>query len=226
MPKKAVVLLSAGLDSTYNLFKAHSQFTVPLVLTFNYGQKAARREIERARKITSKLKLPHRVLELKWFAQFTATSLIGKRRVPQGRTVKIDNYRQSQKTAKSVWVPNRNGIFLNIAAGFAEGLGADFVIPGFNIEEAETFPDNSSAFLKTLDESWRFSTASKLKTHCFSSELTKTQIVEKGKKIKLPFHLLWPCYLNGDSWCGECESCLRFERALKANDLSFDDLKG
>lgn len=222
----AVVLLSAGLDSSYNLFKAREVFDVRLALTFNYGQKAAAREISSARELAREAGVPHEVVELPWFAKFTRTSLVAPSSTPpSGRAVSIDDRDRSLETAKQVWVPNRNGILLNIAAGFAEGLGAEFIIPGFNAEEASTFPDNSREFLHALDASWSFSTATHVRTHCFSTDLSKSQIVAEGKKLGLPFAKLWPCYLSGETWCGECESCQRFKRALNANGLDFKDLR-
>jgi len=223
--QSAVVLLSAGLDSTYNLIKALEKFSVRLALTFDYGQKAALREVERAAALAKHFGVQHEVVKLPWFAQFTKTSLIGKQDVMSGADIQIDNLKQSQASAKNVWVPNRNGILLNVAAGFAEGLEADFVIPGFNIEEAATFPDNTDAFLKALDKSWSFSTSTHVKTFCFSTELDKTQIVAEGKKAGLPFAMVWPCYLSGKTWCGTCESCQRFKRAVEANGFSFAQLK-
>jgi 7-cyano-7-deazaguanine synthase len=222
--KRAVVLLSAGLDSTYNLLRARDEFSVLLVLTFNYGQRAAVREVGQAARIATLYGYRHQVVNLPWFSHFTKTALLSETPVPAGPSVEIDNLNRSFETAKNVWVPNRNGIFLNIAAGFAEGLAADFVIPGFNREEAQTFPDNSSEFLHSLDASWKYSTGGAVRTFCFSTELSKTEIVERAK-VDLPFTLMWPCYLGGATWCGECESCLRFKRALSENDLSFPELQ-
>lgn len=226
MPKpSAVILLSAGLDSAYNLFKAQATHDVRLALTFNYGQKAAAQEVACARALAAQNGIPHEVVDLPWFKNFTRTSLISSAAIPSGKDVSIDDHQQSLVTAKSVWVPNRNGILLNIAAGFAEGLGADFVIPGFNAEEASTFPDNSGEFLQSLDASWSFSTATHVRTLCFSTKLSKTEIVADGLRLGLPFGKLWPCYQNGDKWCGECESCQRFKRALKANGLAFEKVQ-
>jgi 7-cyano-7-deazaguanine synthase len=226
----AVVLLSSGLDSTFNLVEALATMDVRLVLTFDYGQRAALREVERSRLLvrhfqTKNADLKHEVIDLKWFTVFTQTSLLGKGEVPTGQAIGIDDLKKSLESAKSVWVPNRNGIFLNVAAGFAEGLKARFVIPGFNREEAQTFPDNTGEFLKTLDECWKYSTAYGVATHCFSTDLDKTQIVAKAKKAGAPFGLMWPCYFSFEEWCGECESCQRFKRALSANGLSFEELK-
>lgn len=221
----ALVLLSSGLDSSFNLAESIATFDVKLALTFNYNQKAASAEIRSARLLANHYKIPHKIIDLPWFSEFTTTSLIGAADVPQGKEVEIDSVEKSNRTAERVWVPNRNGIFLNIAAGFAEGLGARYVIPGFNREEAATFPDNSLAYLKILDQSWSFSTLGKAQTFCHSADLDKTQIVEAAKKLGLPFAMLWPCYLNENMWCGRCESCQRFKRALGANGLSFDSLR-
>lgn len=222
----AVVLLSAGLDSTYNLLRAHQEFKVSLVLTFDYGQKASLRELQRARHLAQSVNLRHEVVSLPWFKIFTQTSLLSDKAVPVGADIQIDDKETSERSAERVWVPNRNGIFLNIAAGFAEGLGAQFVVPGFNLEEAQTFPDNSAAYLASLDQSFKFSTSNHIRTKCYSIALDKTQIVAEGKRLGLPFHALWPCYLSGAEWCGQCESCQRYRRALSANGLSFDELKG
>ena len=227
MAKKlsSVVLLSAGLDSSFNLFQAARETDVRLALTFDYGQRAAARELEKAEVLARALGVRHQVVSLPWFQDFTQTALLGKMALPTGGDVQIDNLEKSQASAKAVWVPNRNGIFLNIAAGFAEGLQADLVIPGFNREEAVTFADNSAAFLREMDKSLSYSTATKVRVHCYSIDLDKTEIVSKAIPLGVPLKQLWPCYLAGDKWCGQCESCLRFKRALAANGLSFDLLK-
>lgn len=222
----AVVLLSAGLDSSFNLVKALEAFRVRLALTFQYGQKAAVREIDRAGRLAAHYKVPHRVVDLSWFAQFSKTALVGDAQVPQGHEVQIDDINRSMQTAERVWVPNRNGIFLNVAAGFAEGLGASVVIPGFNVEEASTFPDNSQEFLAAMDASLSYSTSGRVRTFCFSTQMVKTEIVREALAAGLDLSILWPCYLNGERWCGTCESCLRFERAVQANGLSFQELRG
>lgn len=223
--QSAVVLLSSGLDSSFNLYRAARDFDVRLALTFNYGQRAAARELAAASSLASSLGIPHMPMELSWFKAFTKTSLVRGTVIPSGDAVSIDDRDRSLETAKAVWVPNRNGIFLNIAAGFAEGLDCSLVIPGFNIEEASTFPDNSQAFLDSLDKSFSYSTGGRVKTFCFSTGMNKVEIVFEGLQLGLPFRKLWPCYLDGAQWCGTCESCLRFKRAVEANGLKFTELQ-
>jgi 7-cyano-7-deazaguanine synthase len=215
MKQKAVVLLSSGLDSTVNLFEAHQKDEVVLALTFDYGQKAAKKECEFSAKLAGSLKVPHKVVSLPWFKDFNRSSLlVDTEEVPTGSAVNIHSHSQSLETAKSVWVPNRNGIFLNIAAAYAEALKAPWIIPGFNAEEATTFPDNSAAFMESLTRSLAFSTANHVEVRCYTVTLGKTEIVKKGQTLNIPWHLLWPCYFSKEKWCGQCESCLRSKRAF------------
>lgn len=216
---KTVVILSGGLDSSVNLYLASQQTKVELALTFNYGQRAFEKEIQASQKLTQNLGIKHQVIDLQWMKLFGKSSLIDNSLAIPKSEVSIDDHNTSLQTAKSVWVPNRNGIFLNIGAGFAESLGAKYLIPGFNLEEATTFPDNSLDFMKALDHSFSFSTQNKVETFCFTVNLNKTEIVSLGMQLQLPFKELWPCYLTAEKWCGECESCKRFKRALIANKL-------
>lgn len=218
--KSAVVLLSGGLDSTVNFFAAlNDGLQVKLAVTFNYGQRAAEREIAAAAQICNHAKIPHQVIGLPWLKNITNTALVNlNENVPQGANVKIDDYEQSMSTAKSVWVPNRNGVFLNIAAALAEANGADYVIPGFNFEEAQTFPDNSHEYLEQTTKALSFSTANKVQAHCYTVKMNKTQIVQFAKTLDVPFKLIWSCYMDGQVPCGTCESCQRLGRALQQNE--------
>jgi 7-cyano-7-deazaguanine synthase len=218
--RKSLVLLSGGLDSTINLYEAKRVSDVVLALTFNYGQRAQTRELEHAGAIAKRVGVPHRVVELPWFKDFTNTSLVStSREVPVGQEISIDDLKTSQTSAKAVWVPNRNGILLNVAAGFAEGLGADWIVPGFNIEEAATFPDNSEDFLRSLTHSLSFSTANAVEVKCFTTQMNKSEIVRRGIELGVDFEMIWPCYFGGQTPCGTCESCQRFKRATRAADL-------
>lgn len=213
--QRSVVLLSAGLDSTVNLFRAREESEVVLALTFDYGQRAAAREIEHAAKLAKHVGIRHQVIKLPWFREFTTTSLVDASMEIPTSTVSIDDFTASTHSAKAVWVPNRNGIFLNIGAAFAEGLGAQWLIPGFNLEEAQTFPDNSEAFLQAATRALQFSTANHVEVRCFTTALTKPEIVQVGRRLNVPFEMIWTCYFGAEKQCGECESCQRYRRALQ-----------
>lgn len=222
---KFVVLLSAGLDSTVNFYEACEAGDVLLGLTFDYGQRAASKEVEAARRICATRGVSHQVVALPFFKDWGKSSLTDSRlEVPTGKAVAIDDANVSARTAKSVWVPNRNGVFLNIAAGFAEARGAEAIVPGFNKEEAATFPDNSQAFLEQATRAFAYSTSNQVRVQCFTTALTKPEIVRRALALGIDLSLMWPCYFAKSHWCGECESCQRSRRALEAGGLSWDDL--
>src|SRR4051812_26311733 len=108
---KSVVLFSSGLDSTVNLYEARSVGEVVLAITFDYGQRSAVKETHFAAKQCEALCVPHKVMTLPWFSDFTDTSLVNRSAlVPMG--VDINSPAETSAAAKKVWVPNRNGIFL------------------------------------------------------------------------------------------------------------------
>lgn len=216
MIEKAVVLLSAGLDSSVNFLAALREHEVALALTFNYGQKAAAKEIEKSKRLAKLKGIPHKVVDLPWLKDLGSSGLTNDKGViPMGRQVSIDNMKVSGVSAKAVWIPNRNGVFLNIAASFAESLKAKYIIPGFNVEEAATFPDNSFDFIRATRKSLSFSTANQVEVKCYTINMTKPDIAKLGMDLQLPFADIWPCYQNLDQWCGQCESCQRAKRAFK-----------
>lgn len=217
MNPSVIVLLSSGLDSTVNLYWALSAgLEVKKVLTFHYGQRAAQREIERSQEICRIKKLSHQLVELPWLKQVGKNSLVDPSvPLPVGEEIQILDREASERSKNLVWVPNRNGVFLNIAAAFAEGMGANYIIPGFNREEAQSFPDNSKEYIKALDQSLYFSTSHFVKVKCYTVDMNKREIVQKGRELGVPFDLLWPCYQGGDEVCGECESCQRYKEGLR-----------
>ena len=223
--EKAIVLLSSGLDSSINLCQALDKYDVVMALTFDYGQKAAKKEIQQSKKISDYFNIKHKVMSLSWISELSNSSLTSKElNIPIGDQVQINNYSNSKKTAKSVWVPNRNGLFINIAAVFADSIQEPVtIVPGFNKEEAATFPDNSSDFIQAINHSLQFSTSNEVKTYCFTLELDKTEIVKVGITYKFPFDLIWPCYFDLDKWCGQCESCKRAANAFKNCNLDMKE---
>lgn len=212
---KSVVLLSGGLDSVVNLHMAHKSGKVQLALTFDYGQRAASQEIKAARLYCEKLGIKHQVIDISWLGKITRTALVDlSKSLPNLKN--LDDKSEGDRSAVAVWVPNRNGVMLNIAASFAESLDCDVVVPGFNLEEATTFPDNSEDYMLALDKSFSLSTLKKVKVQCFTVKLNKVEIVKLARSEKIDLSGVWSCYQGGPKPCGVCESCQRFKRA---NDL-------
>lgn len=214
MSLRSIVLLSSGLDSTVNFCKALRETEVILSLTFDYGQKSAQREMAQAKKISEKFGVAFRAIHLDWLKEMTKTSLVNRSLdIPKLSLHQLDDAEITQKSAAAVWVPNRNGVFIHIAAAIAEAMTTGLIVVGFNAEEAETFPDNSSEFIDRVNRSLELSTLSKPKVICYTASLNKKEIVQLGRELNAPFELMWSCYEAGEEMCGKCESCLRFVRA-------------
>jgi 7-cyano-7-deazaguanine synthase len=211
--KRAVVLLSSGLDSLTACSQAVKEFLVVRAITFDYGQRSARQEIARAKKIARYYRIPHSVIRLPWFVPLIKTALVDRKKpLPQLKKT-ADG---SLSTAAAVWVPNRNGVFLNIAAAYAESEKADIIVTGFNAEEAKTFPDNTQEFCTTADKFFSYSTQNKVTVKNYFSKKNKKEIYALAKKNQAPLEYVWPCYEGGWRLCGHCESCVRFFNAKES----------
>lgn len=213
---RTVVLLSGGLDSAANLAICSSLDEPVLALTADYGQRAAARENEAAVALARFYGVEHRAVDLRWLGALGGSSLTSRgEAVPVLDSSRLDHLPTIQEAARSVWVPNRNGVLINVAASYAERIGAARVLVGFNREEATTFPDNSEDYLSAATRALSYSTAGRVVLHCYTTELDKSEIVARlrGLARPFPFELLWSCYHGGVKPCGECESCQRLRRA-------------
>jgi len=215
---RSVVLLSGGLDSAANLALCREYDEPVLAITVRYGQRAQDKEVQASQNLCKHYDIKHQVLDLPWLGALGGSSLTEvAMALPELEQNQLDDRGITEKSAKSVWVPNRNGILINAAAAFAERLAAQRVVVGFNIEEASTFPDNSEEFLKRSTRSLEYSTANGVQVFSYSTSWNKTRIVQelRSLKEKFPFDLLWSCYLGGTKPCGHCESCQRQSRAIE-----------
>ncbi len=186
---------------------------VKLALVFDYGQKAVRQEIKAGRAIARFYKVRLRIIKIKWLGEVARQSGLIKGRLKKIRPGDLVDSRKMDNAAKAVWVPNRNALFINIAAAFAETLKYQYIITGFNREEARTFPDNSADFVKAINKTLRFSTMNKVEVVSYTSNLTKPQIYKQGLRLSVPLGDTWSCYRGARKPCGLCESCCRRKKA-------------
>jgi 7-cyano-7-deazaguanine synthase len=222
---KSIVLLSGGLDSAVSLALAIKETDVAFCLTFDYGQRSAKKENDSAAALAAYYSVGLRVAELAFLKDITKTTLVEcGREIPDPDPGDLDDVVKSRAAAASVWVPNRNGLFINIAAAFAETYGCKMIISGFNREEAAAFPDNSAEFVCAVNSALSYSTLNRVKLVSYTQELDKTEIVKLGMELKLPFQYIWSCYRGEEKMCGRCESCRRLGRAVKAAGLNWDDV--
>ena len=209
---KSVILLSGGLDSLVSLGLKKEELNIVLALTFDYGQKSVQKEIAASKKICEYYNIKHEVIKLDFLKNITRTALVSDSSIPSGK--ELDNPAES---AKVVWVPNRNGLFLNIAGCYADSHGYDYVIIGANKEEAQTFPDNTAEFINAVNEEFEYSTLKKPMVVAPLINCNKTDIVMLALKNNIPLELTMSCYQGGDKNCGICESCTRLKNALQEN---------
>ena len=209
---KSAILLSGGLDSLVSLGLKKDELNITLALTFDYGQKSAKQEIETSKKICEYYNIEHKVIKLDWLKDITHTALCSDVEVPTG-----DALENSANSAKSVWVPNRNGLFLNVAGSFADANDFDYILIGANKEEGQTFPDNTQDFIDAVNQEFKFSTRKQPEVVAPLINCVKNDIVMLALKNDVPLELTRSCYQGAEKHCGICESCMRLKSALEAN---------
>ena len=210
---KSIVLLSGGLDSLVSLGLKRNELNVSLALTFDYGQKSAQQEIDASKKICEYYGIEHEIIKLDWLKNITQTSLVSDDKIPTG-----DALNDGNQSMKSVWVPNRNGLFLNIAGSYADSYGYDYVLIGANKEEAQTFSDNTQEFIDAINKEFEYSTQNAPKVVAPLINYIKNDIVMLALDSGIPLELTRSCYQGGVKHCGICESCVRLKNSLLANN--------
>ncbi|OHB56787.1 MAG: 7-cyano-7-deazaguanine synthase QueC [Planctomycetes bacterium RBG_13_44_8b] len=206
--KKAVVLLSGGLDSATTLAIAKSKGFKCCALTFRYGQKHIV-ELKAAKKIAKSLGvIQHKIIDISP-AVFLGSALTDKSiKVPLGR--KID-----PSKIPITYVPARNTIFLSYALAFAESIGAFDIFIGVNATDYSGYPDCRAEYIKAFEKMANLATAAavqkkgRYKIHTPIIKMSKAQIIKTGIRLGVDYSLTHSCYnpaKNGKP-CGRCDSC-------------------
>jgi len=200
--KKAVVLLSGGLDSTTALYWALDRGYKPVALSVRYGQRHER-ELSAARAVAKAagVKLCEVELQLPWL---TTSSLVDrKQKLPD-----IPLSRIGRGGIPSTYVPGRNTIFLALGVSLADAVGAQAVILGANALDFSGYPDCRPAFLEAFGRVARLGTKTRrIGVLAPLKSLDKEGIVRLAKKVGAPLRLTWSCYAGGARPCGRCDSC-------------------
>lgn len=208
--KKAVVLLSGGLDSATTLAIARNEGFECYALTFRYGQRH-RREIKSAKKIADSLgTVEHRIIDID-LAAFGGSALTDSTiEVPKDRT-DLDNHNRIPPT----YVPARNTIFLSYALAWAEVLGTFDIFIGVNSTDYSGYPDCRGEFITAFEKTANLATAAAIQSkgqyhiHTPIINMRKAEIILTGKELGVDFALTHSCYdpdQQGRS-CGRCDAC-------------------
>lgn len=210
--KKAIILLSGGLDSTTALYYALSKSYDCSALIFDYNQRH-RKEIRYAVAIAKGLKVPSHVIKIN--LPWKGSSLLDKKiKVPIKRSVT-----RMSSGIPSTYVAARNTIFLSFALSFAEVAGAEAIFIGANAVDYSGYPDCRPAFYRAFQKVAREGTrARSIKIVTPLIKLSKVAIVRLARKLNVPIGRTWSCYLGGKNPCQVCDSCRLRALGLAASD--------
>ncbi len=218
--KKAVVLLSGGLDSATALAIAQHEGFEAYALSFSYGQRHSR-ELESARKVAAAAgAAEHRIAEIDLRA-FGGSALTADIEVPKSRDV------EHAADIPVTYVPARNTIFLSFALAWAEVLGASDIFIGVNALDYSGYPDCRPEYIEAFERMANLATKAgvegrlRLKIHAPLIAMTKAQIIRRGLDLGVDYGLTSSCYDPSPSGeaCGECDSCLLRKKGFAENGI-------
>ena len=213
--KKAICILSGGMDSTLASYMAKNEGYEIIAVHFNYGQRTQDRELKAFRDICEDLEILEKYeIDIPFFTQIGASALTDKNiDVPTGGI---------EAGVPITYVPFRNGIFLSITAAIAEKEGATAMYIGVVQEDSSGYPDCTDFFIndmkKAINEGTKKDTHIDIKTPLV--HLSKAQIVQEALRLNVPLEHTWSCYKEETEACGVCDSCrLRLNGFKLANQI-------
>ncbi|MBI1930010.1 7-cyano-7-deazaguanine synthase QueC [Candidatus Poribacteria bacterium] len=222
MEKKAVVLLSGGIDSTTTLAIAQSQGYDVYAMSFRYGQRHAL-ELERAKHIAQKMAVKKHIIVDIDLRAFGGSALTDDIDVPKERS------EQEIGTGIPVtYVPGRNTIFLSFALAWAETLGIDTIFMGVNALDYSGYPDCRPEYIEAYQRMANLATKAgvegktQLQIQTPLISMTKAQIIRKGTELGVDYGLTLSCYEPDEQGraCGLCDSCLLRKKGFKEADIT------
>lgn len=211
--KKAIVLLSGGLDSTVTIHLAKSQGFDVYALSFNYGQKHNKElecAIKTAKSICAK---DHKIIDLK-LDLWGGSSLTDN-------SMNIEDGNISTNEIPLTYVPARNMVFLSIAASYAEAIGSQDIFIGVSQVDYSGYVDCREVFIKSMENTINLGTVmgaemnKKIKIHAPFLFKTKSEEIIIGEELGVDWSNTWSCYRGGVSPCGKCDSCLLRKKAFE-----------
>lgn len=214
-PKKAICILSGGMDSTLASYMAKNDGYEIIAVHFNYGQRTQDRELKAFRDICEDLEILEKYeIDIPFFTQIGASALTDKNiDIPTGGI---------EAGVPITYVPFRNGIFLSITAAIAEKEGATAMYIGVVQEDSSGYPDCTDSFINDMKKAINQGTKEDTHIDILTPlvHLSKAQIVQEALRLNVPLEHTWSCYKEETEACGVCDSCrLRLNGFKIANQL-------
>lgn len=236
--KKAVVLLSGGLDSATTLAIANAEGYEIYTISFNYGQRH-KIELDASRRIADHYRVKqHLVIDVN-LRDVGGSALTTSIEVPKDRTKKTDPKLQTKTQIPVTYVPARNTIFLSLALAWAETLKASDIFIGVNAIDYSGYPDCRPEYIQAFEDMANLATKIsvegeiRFKIRTPLIELSKAELIKKGNDLGVDYSLTWSCYdpqvsaqRTQDSehaWfipCGKCDSCILRAKGFMEAGLS------
>jgi 7-cyano-7-deazaguanine synthase len=219
--KRAVVLLSGGLDSATVLAIARAEGFEPYALSFSYGQRHVW-ELEAAKRVAASIgAAQHRIAQID-LRIFGGSALTADIAVPKGRAMD-----EMAHGIPVTYVPARNTIFLSFALAWAEVLESSDVFIGVNALDYSGYPDCRPEFIQAFETMANLATKAgvegrqRLRIHTPLIALTKAQIIAKGIELGVDYALTSSCYDPSEEGepCGQCDSCLLRQKGFRENGI-------
>jgi len=210
--RKAVVILSGGMDSTTLLYDVLRQMEEVYPISFHYGQKH-NREVNSAFDTCRKLGLPFKSLQIP-LGLVAPSSLTSKDTdIPKGH--------YEDESMKQTVVPNRNMVFISFATAYAIGLGAEEVYYGAHGGDHAIYPDCRPEFVDAMSDVMRLCDYKEIKLQVPYLYWTKADILKRGTELGVDYSLTWTCYEGKELACGKCGACA--ERLEAFRDVGVED---
>jgi len=200
--KKAICILSGGMDSTLATYMAKNDGYEIIAVHFNYGQRTEQKELDAFRKICNELNIIKKYeIDIPFFTQIGTSAL-----TDNTIDIPINGIKEGVPVT---YVPFRNGIFLSIATAIAEKHEAQALFIGVVQEDSSGYPDCTDTFINKIQNAMNQGTKDETNLEIVTPlvHMSKAQIVQKSLQLNVPLKYTWSCYANEHKACGVCDSC-------------------